>query len=150
MIYRTYWLYMSSMSWPIYIEFFDTLGYVVGLPSIYHLPVVTPSFCSSGSGCGCITVLHLHLEASAEEGAAAAVVRPDQYQQVRSGSNASLFPYGTVHQPLHVTVQQYSTVKYSTVHYYILFIPRRTKLVIKLLFSLPFYSKLWQRFHLRN
>ena len=80
MIYRTYWLYMSSMSWPIYIEFFDTLGYVVGLPSIYHLPVVTPSFCSSGSGCGCITVLHLHLEASAEEGAAAAVVRPDHYQ----------------------------------------------------------------------
>ena len=62
MIYRTYWLYMSSMSWPIYIEFFDTLGYVVGLPSIYHLPVVTPSFCSSGSGCGCITVLHLHLD----------------------------------------------------------------------------------------
>ena len=36
-------------------------------------------------------------EAPAEEGAAAAVVRPDHYQQVRSGSNASLFPYGTVH-----------------------------------------------------
>ena len=31
-------------------------------------------------------------EASAEEGAAAAVVRPDQYQQVRSGSNARFLP----------------------------------------------------------
>ena len=33
------------------IEFFDTLGHVVGLPSIYHLPVVTGLKMTSGKFC---------------------------------------------------------------------------------------------------
>ena len=80
-------------------------------------------------------------EAPAEEGAAAAVVRPDHYQQ---GDEQAMLVSFHMEQCIshYSTVQQYSTVKYSTVHNYILFIPRRTKLVIKLLFSLPFYSKL--------